>query len=133
MPDPDLPTHGEPTRPFGIVLGQLEEGHFHDEASEELRKLAQKLREHSESNGGAKGKLIITLDLQVDKGLLLIVPNIEVKAPKARRKSSVMWITEAGNLSPENPKQVPMFPRALPAENAKPREAPAVAPVKEVK
>lgn len=123
----------EPTRPFPLVLAQLEEGSFTDEASDELRKLSIKLREHAETNGSAKGKMIITLDLQVDKGLLIIQPNLEIKAPRARRKSSVMWITEAGNLSPENPKQVPMFPRAIPGGDAKPREAEPAPSVKEVK
>lgn len=131
MPDPDRPN--ESTRPLNFVLAQLEDGSFHDEASEELRKLSLKLKEHAENNATAKGKLVITLDLVVDKGLLLIVPNLEVKSPRARRKSSVMWISEQGNLSTDNPKQPSLFPRALPAESAKPREAPAPAPVKEVK
>jgi hypothetical protein len=124
-----------PTRPFSIVFAQLEEGTFHEEASEELRKLSLKLKEHAETNGSAKGKMIITLNLQVDKGLLIIDPNLEVKAPRARRKSSVMWITEEGNLSVDNPKQQSLFgPRALPADDNKPRDAaPAPTAVKEVK
>lgn len=115
----------EPTRPFSIVLGQLEDGTFHDDVSEKLRELTLALKEHAATSGNAKGKLTLTLDLMVDKGLLLIVPNVETRAPRPRRKSSVMWITDEGNLSPDNPKQLPLVPRAVPALEEKPREVSA--------
>ena len=121
----------EATKPFQFVFAQLDNGSFHDECSEELRKLALKLREHAESNGNAKGKMVITLDFVIEKGLLVISPNLDVKAPKAKRKSDIMWITSEGNLSAENPKQLPLVPRAVPAPAVAKEAAPTPQQVKE--
>lgn len=107
----------EPTKSFAFILAQLDSGAVHDELSEALRALNLKLREHAQNNGKAKGKIALILDLTVEKGVLMIGADIQTKAPKANRASSVMWMTDGGNVSTENPRQLPLTPRALPTQD----------------
>lgn len=115
-------------KPLSFVLGILEDGQFAPEAAEKLRELTMKMREHAENNGGkAKGSFTIMLELEVTNGFLGITPKMEARAPRARRKSSLVFMTRDGGVSLDNPQQLSLLgPRSVPAA----QEVREVTPVK---
>jgi hypothetical protein len=123
----------EGTKPFSLFLGQLEGGAFHDDLSDDLRALNEKLAEFAAQNGLAKGSLVLKFTFKLDRdGVLEVNTDVATKAPKLSRARSVMWLTPGNNITHENPKQISMFgPRkvAQPEEPARtvPEDTPAPA------
>ncbi len=122
----------ETAKPFATILTQLEGGVLNADLSDMLRDLNAKMSEHAENNAVAKGELVLTLKMKIERGgLLEIQADAKVKAPKFQREKSHFWLTPGNNLTPENPKQPALFPRSVPGTQEKPRDVvPAVEPAR---
>jgi hypothetical protein len=114
MPEKPDPTFVERPKPFNQILAQLEAGVLHEELSEKVRDLTAWMSEFAAQRGSAKGSLTLRLDFAMEKGLVVIKGEVSAKTPKLDREQTVMWLTPGNNLSNENPKQQPLFPRKLP-------------------
>lgn len=93
---------------FSSVLVSLERGQLHHDATLALRDLVATLSEAGATRGKAKGKLVITLDLDLKDDVISIVGKLEAKGPKLSRPQSVFWATPENNLTLRNPKQQEM-------------------------
>ena len=104
----------EAPRGFSVVLGQINDGAFHADVSEQLQTLAATLKRQAENySKGAKGTLTITLSLSAeDNGTITIDGEVKAKAPKERKAKSLFWVTDGGNLVVDNPRQ-PKLPFAV--------------------
>lgn len=95
---------------FGQFLQLLEDGEFHGELSDALQEINAKLSQHVLAYGGKpKGKLTITVDFTLDKGVFEITGDYTVKLPKAPRGKTVAWSTAENRFTPQNPKQMQLF------------------------
>lgn len=97
----------EGARSFGHFLQQIDDGSFHGDLSEELRKACKALEDHVERyQRDAKGTLILTISLQaLRNGTVQVDGDFKTKLPKEHRRGAVFWVTKGGNLSVENPRQ----------------------------
>jgi len=104
-------------RSFAHLLQALDEGAVHGDASEELHKLNTALRKHAESFTMAKGSITLTLNLTCERGGTVDVSaDIKIKAPRASRAKTILWMTPGGHLSTSNPRQLELGvgPRSVP-------------------
>jgi hypothetical protein len=110
----------EGPRAFSVFIAQVDEGSLHEELSEEVQKLASRLCEFANRFGrDGKGELTLTLGFAVDaKGVAAVTGSIKTKLPKVPRVSSQFYLTAAGNLSLENPRQQKLPLREVPAVEA---------------
>lgn len=129
----DLKPLKEPTKPFNLILAQLEGGVLHDDLSDELRDAIEHLEEHAESYGKAGGTLTLKLSLELEGGLLTIKGDISSKLPKASRKSTVAWVSPGNNVSFANPKQPDLPMRSVPSPSRTPQDAGAALPAADAK
>ncbi|WP_319413902.1 hypothetical protein [uncultured Cohaesibacter sp.] len=91
-------------RQFSQVLQSLEDGQFHQDCSDEVNKISEKLTEYLLDHGGKpSATLTIKLKFTAEKGVLAIRPSLESNLPKIPRSTSTLWQTEKG-LTPLNPK-----------------------------
>lgn len=97
----------EGARGFAVVLQQLDDGCFHAEVSEALRKLNRELSDMANSHGGkVKGTMTLALTLTAqDDGTISIDCDVKTKSPKPRRPRSLFWLTKGDNLTLDNPRQ----------------------------
>lgn len=116
-------------KPLNTVLAMLEGGGLQHDAADELRALVSAMSEHSAQHGKSKGTFTLVLDLKMEGGVVDIVGDIKVKAPKLKREKSVFWVDPANNLTQQNPKQLVMGLRveAAPVREAAKEAAPAPA------
>jgi hypothetical protein len=100
----------EGPRSFAVVYQTIDEGSAHAEASAGLHKLLKVLQDEANvTSGSASGEITIKLAIKVDaRGVAVISPTCIVKEPKKKRAGSTMWITDGGNLTPQNPRQLTM-------------------------
>jgi hypothetical protein len=100
----------EGARAFNVVFAELCSGAAHEEATEELHKLLQRLRIAAElrgPKGDAKGKLTLTLDVTVEaKGVAQVKYDVTIKHPKPDREDDSFFLTRHSNLSRKNEKQM---------------------------
>ena len=97
----------ESVRNFGVFLTQIRDGEVNAEASRELRDLLLALAEHASKQGKAKGKLTLAFNFSVDaRGVVAVGVETKVQTPKPERGAGIFWLTDDGNLSVQNPKQV---------------------------
>lgn len=97
-------------------LGRLEDGAFMANMTDSLNDLNAKLNDHMlHGNKKAKGKITITIDFTLEKGVFDIEAEANIKTPKQERGRTVMWSTPDNHFSLEHPRQLSMFPRR--AEN----------------
>lgn len=94
-----------------ILFGALEEGELAAEASRQITSALATLKEQcgGRAKVKAKGKVVITLDLEVEAGTVTITGDITAKVPKPARGSSFYWVKDDGTLSTEHPQQMSMF------------------------
>lgn len=121
----------EGARSFAVIVQQVDEGALHGELSEQLHALTTYLSDYAEKYGcEAKGKLTLTLSLKAkSNGTVDVVGDVTKKEPKAPRAGSVFWVTPGNNLSPENPRQMKLPVREVPAApKAEARDVPAENP-----
>lgn len=95
----------------GMVLQMLEGGAFINELRNEMTKAVKTLRDTAGEKGTAKGTLTLKLKFEVKGATCEITPEIAVKLPVAARMPETLFITAAGELSDEHPRQLSMFPR----------------------
>jgi len=91
-------------RPFADFLREQSKGTTHDELSEGLHALTQRVRDT-----GRKGSMLLTitvapLDKDVDR--LVVSDAIKLKLPEHDRKASLFYPDENGNLSRTDPQQL---------------------------
>lgn len=115
----------EGPRSFAVLLQQLQDGALHPELSDLMQKLVLSLMKHTAHFGKATGELTLNLKLVMASDFTIdITDKVTVKEPKTGRPRSVMWVTPSGNLSPENPRQLPLKPRAIETPKEPVRDAP---------
>ena len=122
----------EGPKPFTASLAMIEGGQFQHDAALELRDLCAALSEHHAQHGKAKGTMTITLNLHMESGVLQVDADVKVKAPKLKREKTVFWLDESNNLSQQNPKQLSMELRRVPAPDGE-RQQPRTVPEPAVK
>lgn len=95
---------------FAEFLKTLEDGTLHEELSEKLAGLVVFLQQYAAAVGGKpKGRLTLSLELKLDRGLFEIDADVVVKEPKTIRGRSVLYGAADGSLSPHNPQQIDAF------------------------
>ena len=93
-----------PVRPFADWLREQAKGHTHDELSEALQDLVNKVRDT-----GKKGSLSLTVTVAPHKGdtrTLVVSDEIKVKLPEHDRDACIFYPDDAGNLSRNDPQQL---------------------------
>ena len=104
-------------RQFSQFLQSLEDGQFHQDCSDKLEEVREKLSQYQIDFGGEpSATLSIKIKLKMEKGMMTVRPSLDHTLPKEPRSVSTLYLTEKG-LTPLNPKQMDMFrgkPRALP-------------------
>lgn len=95
---------------FSQFIALLEGGTLHDELTTTLRDIAAGLSNHVLEHGGApKGRLTLSLDFKLEKGVFEIDAKVDTKMPRSPRGRSIMWATPSNFLTPFNPKQLRLF------------------------
>lgn len=103
-----------PCRTAGLFIDMLEDGDFSAEVHEKLRDLAADMDTIANATQAkAKGKLILTIDLEKDGEAFRISGNIKVKAPELPRRRSIAWRDEHGDFTRFPPNQTQMFGRPV--------------------
>ena len=81
------------------IIAMLEDGEFNREAGEDMRDLVQAMEAHAHNHKGvAKGKITVTLDVQLANGIFVIVGGHTVKKPVAKRLGTPLFAREDGAL-----------------------------------
>ncbi|CUW39701.1 conserved protein of unknown function [Magnetospirillum sp. XM-1] len=102
----------EEPRSFSTFIAMLEDGKLNADLSEALRDLNAAMNDHVIAFGGKpKGKMVISIDFTLEKGVFDIVADFKVAEPKVKRDRSIAWSTPGNNFSPENPRQMQLFGR----------------------
>jgi hypothetical protein len=100
----------EQARSFSSFLQMLEDGQFHSELSDSLQELNANMNNHVLNYGQkAKGKISITIEFVLEKGVFDIVADFKSTPPKTKRARSIAWSTPNNNFTPENPRQMNLF------------------------
>ncbi len=101
----DPPDDGEVYhRPFADWLREQSGGKSHDELSEALHDLVDRVRDT-----GKKGSLQFTVSVQTMKGdtdVLVISDEIKLRLPEHDRKASLFYTDKTGNLTRNDPNQL---------------------------
>lgn len=97
----------EGPRSFSTLLGQLADGEAERDLSEQLLELTKKIQDEALARGDeAKGSLSLKIVITADhKGVATVTYTVDVKHPKRKTSAALYWLTKAGNLTPENPRQ----------------------------
>lgn len=118
------PPHGDVIRTVSQLLPIIDDGDFNADLNRAQQDLIGDIANAALNAGGkAKGKIVITLDYELDGAMLDIKPELKVTRPKTRRGRSAFWLTQDNHLSRTNPRQHDMF-RDVKASTAM-RDAPA--------
>ena len=91
-------------RPFADWLREQAGGKSHDELSDALFDLVQRVRDT-----GKKGSVIYTISvgpMKGDKDVLVIDDQIKLKLPEHDRKASLFYTDKTGNLTRNDPNQL---------------------------
>lgn len=102
------------------IIGTLEGGELAHELSTQITGALAQLKEQAGNRpkNKVKGKVVLTLDIEVEAGAATITGNIEAKVPKPARGSSFFWVLDDGALSTEHPQQMNFFAGPRAAETA---------------
>jgi hypothetical protein len=112
----------EGARSLSVLLSSLDDGQFHEDASEDLHTLCAAMARLSENHDKISGTFTIKLTMKCRRnGTMHVTPEITVKTPKAPRTEQILWLTKGNNLSLENPRQQKLPLREVPRT---PNEAP---------
>lgn len=110
----------EGPRSAAVLLQQIDDGELHAELSETIQRVSSELVEIAEhASGKASGTITLTLKLAAKSNRTVAVSAaLTSKTPKVVRPGSTFWLTDGGNLSPENPRQakLPLKPVEAPVE-----------------
>lgn len=93
-------------RSLADVLLALGNGSFHEEATEALSSLVKELARVAEASGGKpKGKLVLTINFQLDRGIMDVDPSVKVTQPATVRARTIMYPAPDGRLSKNDLRQ----------------------------
>lgn len=98
--DPD----GIFVRPFSDWIREQAGGKSHDELSDALFDLVQKVRDT-----GKSGSVVYTIKvgpMKGDKDVLVVSDEIKLKLPEHDRKASLFYTDKVGNLTRQDPHQL---------------------------
>lgn len=101
----------EPTTPelrtTDQIFAMFDNGEFLQRFLDDHRELIIALHSHQMEHGGKpKGKVVITINYQLDKQLTLMAEaEAKFDKPKKPKASTTLWTTAEGGLTPQNPKQ----------------------------
>lgn len=87
---------------FSQFLGAVEDGELHQEMTQQLRDVIAELHQHG---GKPKAALTLSLEFQLDGGVIEVKADTKVKLPKGGRAKSIFWATPDNNLTRRNPRQ----------------------------
>ncbi|ULR75081.1 hypothetical protein JC1_9 [Burkholderia phage JC1] len=88
-------------KPFNDTLVQLRYGELHDELTDAINEIVQKVASTQKA-----GKLVLTLAFKAGKGgQIEIADELKVTLPKEEKGSTIMFATPEGNLQREDPRQ----------------------------
>lgn len=93
-----------PVRPFADFLREQAKGHTHEELSEGLRDLVQRVQDT-----GKKGSVTLVVTVEPMKGggaALVVSDEIKLKLPEHDRDSSLFWADADNNLIRNDPNQL---------------------------
>lgn len=108
------PTPPEVAKSFSSFLQTIGQGELHHRLTEALQELNAAMNQHVQDFGGSpKGKIVLTIDFQLKKGVFDILGNFSTKKPKWPGTGTVMWSTQGNNFTTEHPSQINMFPRKV--------------------
>lgn len=106
------------------VLRMLDDGQFNADASVEMRKLLTAIADHAKNNKGvAKGNLTLKLDITMANGIVIVTPDVAVKAPKAKRDGTALFIGDESTLGRNPEGQAALFGDRKPIDPFADRQA----------
>lgn len=82
-------------------------GDFDEKCSSELRKVVEAVEA-----GHGTGKIVITIAFKKENRMVVSKPSVKATVPMGAVSAAMFFVTEDGDLSDEDPKQVSMFPGA---------------------
>jgi hypothetical protein len=91
-------------RPFSDWIREQAGGKSHDELSDALFDLVQKVRDT-----GKSGSVVYTIKvgpMKGDKDVLVVSDEIKLKLPEHDRKASLFYTDKVGNLTRQDPQQL---------------------------
>lgn len=97
----------EGPRSFARFIEMVSDGACQSEASAELLKLCNTLREDAAARSAtSKGEITLRIGLAVEpSGVVGVAYDVKIKEPPKARPKGVLWLTKGGNLTPQNPRQ----------------------------
>ncbi len=97
-------------RDAGAFIGALESGEFTKDLSHQITTALKQLKEMAgdRPKAKAKGKVVVTFEMEVEAGTTTITCSIDPKLPKMPRASSFFWVLDDGTVSTEHPQQINM-------------------------
>jgi hypothetical protein len=99
------------------TLAGLLQGRFAEEATEQMRGLVKEMNRCAEVGGGKpKGKLVITINLHLDRGIYALEPSVKATSPSPARALTIMYSTPDGRLVKNAP---PSPQHSLPLSESK--------------
>jgi hypothetical protein len=91
-------------RDFQDILTDLDNGRVHEQLSEIWPRVVKAVRENN-----APGSITLTLTAKLDRGAMAVVASkITTKMPHPSAASTLFYSDEEGNLSKNDPKQLPL-------------------------
>lgn len=99
-----------------ILLGMIERGELVVALVDEVESVIHRCQDAAGNKGKAKGKVTLTLAIEIEGSTCTIHSDLASKAPKPVRESSLFFVTGDGKLSTEHPQQISMFPRDADAD-----------------
>ncbi len=104
MTDTTTEADDEVVRPFADWLREQAGGKSHDELSQALYDLVQRV-----GDTGKKGSIVYTISvgpLKNDNDVLVVDDQIKLKLPEHDRKASLFYTDKTGNLTRTDPNQL---------------------------
>jgi len=91
---------------FSTFLADFARGSLDDEITDQLTELVREMTRISETSGGKpKGKLTLSVEFVLDRGVMDVNPKLNVTRPTPLRARAVMYPTRDGGLSSQDESQ----------------------------
>lgn len=95
---------------FANLLASHADGDINAQLSDGIQEMVAALSNKAVERGGKhKGKIVLTVDIELDQGVFGVTMDASIKMPKKGGAKAVYWATDKNKLTPSNPKQVNMF------------------------
>lgn len=109
---------------FADFLKGVGRGEINEEATELLHQLIKEVERIAATSGGKpKGKIVITLQAQSDRGMIDISTDVKATMPSKVRAREVMYATRDGRLTKHDPRQTQLALGAKDVLDIKKRQA----------